>query len=268
MMLWGAYALDGRFPRGVAPRRSGPKAALGAADRLSIMRPLIGIPLCLDASERIRRGRRYHYIDERYAAAVVEAGGDPVYLPIQPDPQNLAERIDGLLIPGGADLLPTAPYPEDVRFDATAPEQLAFDRALLARALERRIPFLGICYGMQILALHHGGTLLYHIPHDAPEAGEHRLPDGDGQHRIRVEPGTLLEAVLGRTVQPVNSAHHQAVATAGAGLRVCARAEDGVIEAIEAARERFCLGVQWHPERLAETHRRSVFGAFVSAAQR
>jgi putative glutamine amidotransferase len=230
------------------------------------MRPLIGIPLCLDASGRFRRGRRYHYIDQRYADAVAEAGGDPIYLPIQQRGQDLVQRIDGLLIPGGADLLPDAPYPEDVRFEATAPEQLDFDRALLADALERQIPFLGICYGMQILALQHGGTLLYHVPHDLPEAGEHRLPEEKGRHLIRVEPGTLLEAVLGRDEEPVNSAHHQAVATPGAGLRVSARAEDGVIEAVEGARERFCLGVQWHPERLADAHRRSLFAAFVSAA--
>jgi len=231
------------------------------------MPPLIGISLCLDASGRFRRGRRYHYIDERYADAVVEAGGVPAYLPIQARPEGIADRIDGLLIPGGDDLLPETPYPEEIRFEAAPSEQIEFDRALLARALARGIPVLGICYGMQILALHHRGSLHYHIPLDIPGATEHQLPENEGRHPIRVGPGTLLEAVIGAHPDPVNSSHHQAVARAGEGLRVSGRAPDGVIEAIEAEGERFCLGVQWHPERVPGGQRARLFGAFVSACR-
>jgi len=231
------------------------------------MPPLIGISLCLDTGGRFRRGRRYHYIDERYADAVAEAGGVPAYLPIQARLVAIADRIDGLLIPGGDDLLPEVPYPEEVRFEAAPSEQIDFDRALLARALARGIPVLGICYGMQILALHHRGSLHYHIPRDLPEASEHQLPENEGRHPIRVEPGTLLEAAIGADPEPVNSAHHQAVARAGEGLRVSARAADGVVEAIEGAGERFCLGVQWHPERISGGHRAHLFGSFVSACR-
>jgi len=231
------------------------------------MPPLIGISLCLDASGRFRRGRRYHYIDERYADAVVEAGGVPAYLPIQARPEGIADRIDGLLIPGGDDLLPETPYPEEIRFEAAPSEQIEFDRTLLARALARGIPVLGICYGMQILALHHRGSLHYHIPLDIPGATEHQLPENEGRHPIRVGPGTLLEAVIGAHPDPVNSSHHQAVARAGEGLRVSGRAPDGVIEAIEAEGERFCLGVQWHPERVPGGQRARLFGAFVSACR-
>ena len=231
------------------------------------MAPLIGISLCLDTGGRFRRGRRYHYIDERYADAVAEAGGVPAYLPIQPGSEEIADRIDGLLIPGGDDLLPEAPYPEEIRFEAAPSEQIDFDRALLARALARGIPVLGICYGMQILALHHRGSLLYHIPLDVPDAIEHQLPEDQGRHPIRVEAGTLLEAAIGADPEPVNSSHHQAVARAGEGLRVSARAADGVVEAIEGAGERFCLGVQWHPERVSGDHRGQLLGAFVSACR-
>jgi putative glutamine amidotransferase len=231
------------------------------------MSPLVGISLCLDASERFRPGRRYHYIDERYAGAVAGAGGVPVYLPIQDEPEKIVDRIDGLLIPGGDDILPDAPYPEEVRFAATPSEQIDFDRALLARALARGIPLLGICYGMQILALHHRGSLLYHIPLDVPEAIEHQLPEGEASHPIRVEPGTILEAAIGGEPEPVNSSHHQAVACPGEGLRVSARAPDGVIEAIEATGNSFCLGVQWHPERAASAHRDPLFGVFLSACR-
>jgi putative glutamine amidotransferase len=231
------------------------------------MPPLIGISLCLDASGRFRRGRRYHYIDERYADAVAEAGGVPAYLPIQSGTEEIVARIDGLLIPGGDDLLPETPYPEEVRFEATPSEQIDFDRALLAGALARGIPVLAVCYGMQILALHHRGSLLYHIPLDVPDALEHLLPEGEGRHPIRVEPGTLLEATIGGQPEAVNSSHHQAVARAGEGLRVSARAADGVIEAVEGTGECFCLGVQWHPERISGAHRIRLFGAFVSSCR-
>lgn len=231
------------------------------------MSALIGISLSLDAKGRFRRGRRYHYLDERYAGAVAEAGGAPVYLPIQPRPGEIADRIDGLVIPGGDDIPPDVPYPESVRFDATPAEQIDFDRALLARALARGIPVLGICYGMQILALHHGGSLHHHIPLDVPGAVDHALPQGEARHPIRVEPGTRLEAAIGAHPGSVNSSHHQAVASPGEGLRASARAADGVIEAIERSDPPFCLGVQWHPERASRTHRARLFGAFLSRCQ-
>ena len=231
------------------------------------MSPLIGIPLSLGTGGRFRRGRRYHTIDERYADAVAEAGGVPVYLPIQRRTQEIADRIDGLLIPGGGDFLPERPYPEEVRFEAAPPEQIDSDRALLARALARGIPVLGICYGMQILALHQSGSLVYHIPLEVPGAIEHELPEREGRHPIRVEPGTLLEALIGADPEPVNSSHHQAVSLAGEGLRVSARAADGVIEAIEGTGDGFCLGVQWHPERVSGDHRARLFGAFVSSCR-
>jgi putative glutamine amidotransferase len=231
------------------------------------MPPLIGISLCLDASGRFRRGRRYHYIDERYADAVADAGGVPIYLPIQRELEQIVERIDGLLIPGGDDVLPEATYPEEVRFRATPSHQIDFDRALLARALARGIPFLGICYGMQILALHQRGSLLYHIPFDLPDAEDHQLPEVGGRHPIHVERGTRLEAAIGSDPAPVNSSHHQAVASVGEGMRISARAPDGVIEAIEGLGEAFLLGVQWHPERVSGLHRSGLFGAFVSACR-
>jgi len=236
---------------------------------VSAMGPLIGIPPCLDERGRWRSGRAYHYIDRAYAAAVEAAGGLPVYVPAQAHVRTFLERIDGLLLPGGDDLAPSgdaraSAYPPHL-FDLAPASQVAFDAGLLEGALARELPVLAICYGMQLLARCRGGVLLYHIPCDVPEAGEHRLPEPDGRHALRVEPGTRLAAALGADSGPVNSLHHQGVREPGRGLRVAARAEDGLIEAIETEGAAFCVGVQWHPEKMRGPHCDRLFGAFVTA---
>jgi putative glutamine amidotransferase len=229
------------------------------------VQPLIGIPPVFADRGRLRPGRALHALDARYPQAVEGAGGTPVLLPLQSDAATLADRLDGLLIPGGGDFAPERSYPAAVEFDLVAPEQLDFDRRLLARALERGIPVLGICYGMQLIAVHHGGRLIYDLPTERPDAGPHRLAEPAGLHGLRVEPRTRLAELLGAEGSAVNSRHHQAVAEPGAGLLVGARAPDGVIEAIERAEGPFCVGVQWHPERMDAHHRASVVGAFVRA---
>jgi putative glutamine amidotransferase len=231
------------------------------------MRPLIGIPPALDECGRWRAGRRYHYVDAAYAAAVEEAGGTAVYLPPQRDAGALACALDGLLVPGGGDFAPAAAYPDAVRFDPVPAAQLAFDAGLLAAALARGIPVLGICYGMQLLVHQRGGRLLYHLPTDLPGAAPHRLPEPDGRHALEIVPGSRLHALLGDVGASVNSLHHQGVAEPGEGLRVCARAGDGVVEAVEDPSRPFCLGVQWHPEKLERAHRLRLFGAFVAACR-
>ena len=232
---------------------------------LAAMAPLIGISTCLDDRGRWKANRDYHYIDTAYASAIEAAGGIPVYLPIQRDPPSLLRSLDGLLIPGGDDLPPAHDYPSGVQFDLAPEEQLNFDQHLLADALRRRLPVLGICYGMQLLAAARGGTLVYDIPTDRPQAGPHHLPEADGRHALQIEPGTRLYEALGANPPPVNSLHRQGVESPGTGMRIAARAEDGLIEAIEDEEQLFCVGVQWHPEKLSGTHRDGLFGAFVTA---
>ena len=228
------------------------------------MRPLIGIPPCLDERGRWRPTREYHYADAAYARAVAEAGGIPVYLPQQEDVAALADRLDGLLLPGGGDFAPDRAYPSGVSFDLVPARQLAFDRALLAAALERDRPVLGICYGMQLLALHCDGALHFDVATDVPGAAEHHFGDPAARHAIRVESASQLRGVLGAEEVAVNSRHHQAVADAGRA-RVAARSADGIVEAVELPGARFALGVQWHPESLDARHREQLFGAFVRA---
>jgi putative glutamine amidotransferase len=231
------------------------------------MAPLIGISACLDDRGRWKANRDYHYIDSAYASAIEAAGGTPIYFPIQRDPCSLLRSLDGLLIPGGDDLPPPNDYPSGVAFDLAPEKQLDFDRRLLAEALARRLPVLGICYGMQLLAAVRGGTLIYDIATDFPQADPHRLAEADGRHALRIEAGTRLSEVLGKNPPPVNSLHHQGVESPGSGMRVSARAEDGLIEAIEAEDPLFCVGVQWHPEKLTGIHRDGLFSAFVTACR-
>ena len=217
-----------------------------ATATLARVKPRIGI---LRSAERL---------DARYAEALAEMGAAAVALGAGAG----LDGLDGLLVPGGGDFAPARPYPAAVAFELVPAEQLASDAALLDAALARGLPVLGICYGMQLLAQRCGGTFVYDIATDCPEAAPHRLPEPDGRHAIDVRAGSRLAELLGVTSLQVNSSHHQAVLEPGRGLRAVARARDGLIEAIESAdRSRFVLGVQWHPERMEPAHRRHVFGA-------
>jgi len=136
---------------------------------------------------------------------------------------------------------------------------------LLARmALERRLPVLGICYGMQLLALVQGGRLLQHLPEDRPGRREHR---GGAIHPVTLAAGSKLARIVGVEQLDVVSRHHQAAASVGPGWSICARDDEGLIEAIERADHPFALGVQWHPELAPEgsPHDR-LFRGLVGAA--
>jgi putative glutamine amidotransferase len=230
-------------------------------------RPVVGIPPGTDASGRWGAGREYHYIHAAYAAAVARAGATVLYLPVQDGVDALVEQIDGLLIPGGDDLPPPQPYPVPVPLELVPPRQLAFDRALLGAALARELPVLGICYGAQLLALQCGGRLHHYLPLDLPGAAPHKLGGADSRHALVLDRSSRLAAILEPPPPAVNSRHHQGIAEPGCGMRVSARAPDGVIEAIERADGAFCIGVQWHPETLDDPSGPQLFAAFAAACR-
>jgi putative glutamine amidotransferase len=216
-----------------------------------------------------RRGLRVD-LPLRYAEAVRRAGGLPLGLYPTTDRaelEALVAGLDGLVLTGGDDfdmerlgLGPTHPAARPVH-----PSKQDGDFALIAVALERRLPVLGICYGMQCLALFGGGRLFQHLPEDRPAGRDH---SGDSQHPVRAEPGTKLARSLG--VEPVSivSRHHQAVAAVGAPWRVAARDDEGLIEAVEHPELPFALGTQWHPELSGAEHPdRHLFAALIAAAR-
>ena len=234
----------------------------------------IGIPLCLDSRGRWREGRDYLYTDRAYARAIEAAGGLAIHLPLRANAAELLiERVDALLLPGGDDFAPPdgSAYPQDVAFDLAEPEQIEFDRRLLAAAVAAGKPVLGICYGMQLMALAAGGSLHHHVPSDVAGCLDHGGgAAGTTEHAIHLAPDSQLEGWIAGSAARVNSRHHQAVADPGE-LRVVASCPDGVIEAIESSTggtaAALQLGVQWHPESLTGPAGAGLLRAFVAHAE-
>jgi putative glutamine amidotransferase len=209
-----------------------------------------------------------HLVADTYVHAVQSTGAHALLLPVDPHgPEALLDRLDGVMVIGGADLDPeTYGQARSEHTEATYRDRDEFELALTRAALERGLPFLGICRGMQLLNVALGGTLDQHLV-GADGVPSHRRIIGtfDGtEHEIDLEPGSLAEQALGGPVHEARCHHHQAVDRVGEGLTVSGRARDGVVEAIELPDgPGWALGVQWHPEA---GERRELFVAFSSAA--
>lgn len=208
-----------------------------------------------------------------YARAVVAAGGTPVLLTPDAGPAAAAELLallDGVILTGGDDYRPTRWGVNEVHPAVTlvSPERDDFDFAL-AEALDcSTLPVLGLCNGMQLMAIAAGGALHQHLPDDIGEQVTHKdpRPARYPEHPVELLPGTRLAALLGAGRRTVNTRHHQGVSDPGR-LRVSARSDDGLIEAIEAEGQRFYLGVQWHPEETpGDEDGRRLFAALLEAA--
>ncbi len=239
------------------------------------MRPIIGITP--DVGETAGRpGRppmpRYE-LKQAYADAVLASGGLPVVLPYSEDETAPAEAValcDGLVITGGAFDIPPELYGAKAgdRLGPMKRGRTAYEQRVLHAALQANKPVLGVCGGMQLLAVELGGTLWQDIRDEVPGSFDHeqKLDPREPGHPVKILEGTALEAILGVRELQVNSTHHQAVRDPGRA-RVCAISPDLIIEAIELP-DNFALGVQWHPELLASLEHLALYRALVDKSRR
>jgi putative glutamine amidotransferase len=214
-------------------------------------KPWIGIPTRYhEKSEYI--GQIRHYLD-----AVLWAGGLPLLIPTVSDPgiiREYVQRVQGILLPGSpTDIDPkhygAAPHE---KLGKLYPERDATDFAILDFAeQDKDLPVLGICFGIQSLNVHRGGSLVQDIPAVVQQPLIHDEDDDKppARHPIKIAEDSIVGRLAGRSETAVNSYHHQAVGKPGRNLRAVAFANDGVVEAVEDTTGRFVLGVQWHPER-------------------
>jgi putative glutamine amidotransferase len=228
------------------------------------MRPLIGISTYREQAQWGTWHVPAVLLPATYADAVAEAGGEPVLLPTGAVTADVVARLDGLILAGGADIDParygSVPGP---RTTVVRPDRDAAELAVLQAALDRDLPLLAVCRGMQLLNVALGGDLLQHLP-DVPGTASHHAGDGlFARRQVRTAEGSALDRLLG-PAPTVDCHHHQALDRVAPGLTASAWAEDGLVEGVEAAGRRFCLGVQWHPEAGED---RRLFSALVTATQ-
>jgi putative glutamine amidotransferase len=219
-------------------------------------RPVIGICTVLERARWSVWDQEAFLLPRSYIRAVQRAGGLAVMIPpdaaVRDDPDQLLDLVDGLILAGGADIDPTS-YGADPHYETqnTVPERDHFEIALARGAMERDIPLLGICRGMQLMNVARGGTLLQHLP-DSHGHHEHRRALGtfdDADHDVRLAEGSVAHQVAGETIHATKSHHHQGVDRLGDGFTVTGWAVmDDLPEAMELREHRFALGVQWHPE--------------------
>jgi len=226
-------------------------------------KPLIGITTYVEPASWGHWHLDAALVPYDYVRAVERAGGRAVLVP--PDDEGIEEvldALDGLVFSGGNDLAPESYGAEaDPATSGTNPARDRGELALLTAALERDLPVLAICRGVEVLNVARGGDLVQHLP-DVVGHEEHRAVVGEfSEHGVRVDPDSRLGAVPG----PVKSHHHQGLGRIGDGLREVAWADDGVVEAVEDPEKPFLVGVLWHPEA-GEDQR--LFDQLVEAARR
>jgi putative glutamine amidotransferase len=208
-----------------------------------------------------------------YVTALQRAGALALMIPPDPrlaeNPDEMLDRIDGLILAGGNDVDPRCygadPHPAT---HGTVPERDHVELALARRAVQRDMPVLGICRGMQLLNVAFGGSLRQHLPDELGHEEHRRTPGSfdDSDHDVRLKAGSLAAVAAGEELHGTKSHHHQGVDRIADGFEVTGySAIDELPEAIEAPEHRFVLGVQWHPEADEQSR---VIGALVEEARR
>ena len=220
---------------------------------LSGSKPLIGLTTYLEQAQTGVWDVQAAFLPKVYFDAVNRAGGIAVLLPPQAVDGEIAGRVldglDGLIISGGKDVDPArygqAPHAET---DEPRPDRDAWEDALLTAAIDRGLPFLGICRGAQLLNVSLGGTLHQHLP-DVVGSSRYNLGSGNfADNHVEVDAGSTVASLMGDTIVG-KSYHHQAIDRVAEGLVVTARSDDGVVQAVELPTVPFGVAVQWHPEQ-------------------
>jgi len=235
--------------------------------------PLVGLPtLAIPPGPKPPR----YGINQSYVRALVASGCAPVMIPLLDDDEGLRaiyERLDGIVLPGGADVAPQAYGEEPIRDLNVVEAPRDRTELMLARwAFADDLPLLGICRGQQVLNVALSGSLWQDLRHQGVTSVEHSDADGRARtalmHRVRLDPDSRLAQLIDETEIQVNSLHHQAIKTIAPQLRVTGKTDDGVIEAIESPERRFLIAVQWHPEEIDDLPWvRRLFQGFARAAQ-
>jgi putative glutamine amidotransferase len=235
--------------------------------------PRVGICTALERASWSMWEQTAALLSSSYVAAVQRAGGLALMLPPDPrlaeDPSEVLDAVDGLLLAGGADIDPASYGAQRApTTQRSYPERDAFEISLARGAIERDLPVLGICRGMQLLNVALGGSLHQHLPELFGHEHHLRRPGTfeESDHDVEIVDGSLAARVTGQRVHVTKSHHHQGVATVGEGLLVSGVSPiDDLTEAIELPGRSFVLGVQWHPEVDPAS---PVVGAFVEACER
>ncbi len=227
--------------------------------------PLIGLTTYREEAAWGVWHQRADLLPAQYAEAVTSVGGVPVLLPpsgLSGAAASAVARLDGLVISGGADVDPerygAQPHP---RTTGWRTDRDAWELALLDAAAAVDLPVLGVCRGMQLMAVHAGGSLDQHTP-DLVGHDDHN-PGGDvfGEVAVTTSTGSRVAALVGDSLA-VSCHHHQSVAD-HPGFTASGRSADGTLEAMEAPGDRFCVAVQWHPETAADV---GLLAGLVAAA--
>jgi gamma-glutamyl-gamma-aminobutyrate hydrolase PuuD len=235
-------------------------------------RPLIGVSTYRQTTSWWAWERDAALVPGPYLDIVEDAGGQPVLLPPPGDGMGvpssesiarLVDALDALVLIGGGDI-DAARYGErpDPRNGGTNPGRDGLEVGLVAEALQRDLPVMAVCRGLQVLNVALGGTLIQQLADHLGTTAHQPRPGAFGSVRVGTEVGSTVRRLLGDRLE-VPCCHHQAVDRVGRGLVVTARSEDGVVEALELPGRRFVVGVQWHPEEARDLR---LFEALVAAA--